>query len=84
MTEPADKEILYKLRPKNRILWSGSITVALFGVILTLSFFDIFGSKSETVAILTGLFTAHWAGRLAEIVSLRKKIDHVLKGKLVT
>ncbi len=84
MTEPDYKEILYKLRPTNRNLWSGSIAVALFGVIWVLSLFDIFGAKSEIVAMLTGLFTAHYAGRLAEIVGFRKKICNALKGKTVT
>ena len=84
MPEPDYKQILYKLRPTNKYLWSGFIAVTIFGVVLVLSLFEIFGTKSEIVAMLTGLFTASWAGRLAEIVSVRKKIDNALKEKIVT
>jgi len=84
MTESDYKEILYKLRPTNRDLWSGSIYVALFGVILVLSLFEIFGTRSETIAILSGLFTASGFGRLSETLRIRKKIDNALKGKMVT
>lgn len=83
MTEPDYKEILYKIRPTNRDLWTVSIAVAFFGVFLVLSLFEIFGTSSEIAAMLTGLFTASCAGRLAEIASFRKKIDNALKGKMV-
>ena len=84
MNEPDYKEFLYKLKPTNKELWSGAIFVAILGIILVLSFFEIFGSKSEILAILSGLFTAHWSGRLAEIASVRRRIGNALKEKMAT
>ncbi len=80
MTEPIYKEILYKIRPTNRDLGLVFIALVLFGVIWVIALFELFGITSESLAIISGLFTAFWAGRFAETINVRRKINDVLKG----
>jgi hypothetical protein len=84
MIELDYKKILYKIRPTNRNLWSVSMAVLFFGVIWVVSLFELFGVKSESLPIISGLFTALFTGRFAEAISVRKKIDHAIKSKNAT
>ncbi len=84
MTKLDYKEILFKIRPSNRDLWTVSIAVVLFGVVCVVALFELFGIKPETLAIISGLFTALWTGRFLETINVRKKINNALKGKMVT